>query len=211
MGTGSTRAQGSLRPPALTATTRTSRRSPVVRSLTQRRLAAYSTVYPSRPESPMVSGGLHLTVRVVLFTSSTTRLSGALPLQLKPLRLKSLPRPRQPPPPAGNSPYTSASCSAPLSLVVEDVNNTTLTVKWRPPETIGDSGLDGYTVEYCKEGGSDWVVANSELTAANRLCVKDLTTGERLDVRVVAVNAGGRSEPCALVEPVPIREVVGEF
>jgi len=43
--------------------------------------------------------------------------------------------------------------SAPLSLVVEDVNNTTLTVKWRPPETIGDSGLDGYTVEYCKEGG----------------------------------------------------------
>ncbi|KAG7258656.1 hypothetical protein CRUP_001745 [Coryphaenoides rupestris] len=136
------------------------------------------------------------------------------PLQLKPLRLKSLPRPRHlrllqvtpptPPPPA-------VPTSAPLSLVVEDVNNTTLTVKWRPPETIGDSGLDGYTVEYCKEGGSDWVVANSELTAANRLCVKDLTTGERLDVRVVAVNAGGRSEPCALVEPVPIREVVGEF
>jgi len=59
--------------------------------------------------------------------------------------------------------------------------------------------------------GSDWAVANSELTPANRFCINDLPTGERLEVRVVAVNAGGRSEPCALVEPVPIREVVGEF
>ncbi|XP_036447756.1 myosin binding protein Ha isoform X5 [Colossoma macropomum] len=29
---------------------------------------------------------------------------------------------------------------------------TSLTIKWQPPETIGESGLDGYTVEYCKEG-----------------------------------------------------------
>lgn len=59
--------------------------------------------------------------------------------------------------------------------------------------------------------GSDWVVANSELTPANRFCIKDLTTGDRVNVRVVAVNAGGRSEAGALVEPVPIREVVGEL
>ena len=59
--------------------------------------------------------------------------------------------------------------------------------------------------------GTNWVVANSELTAANRLCIKELTTGDRLNVRVVAVNAGGPSEACALVESVPIREVVGEF
>ena len=59
--------------------------------------------------------------------------------------------------------------------------------------------------------GTDWVVANSELTTANRLCIKDLTLGDRLNVRVVAVNAGGPSEACALDESVPIREVVGEF
>lgn len=37
-------------------------------------------------------------------------------------------------------------------LVVEDVTDTTVTVKWRPPETIGAAGLDGYLVEYCIEG-----------------------------------------------------------
>lgn len=37
-------------------------------------------------------------------------------------------------------------------LVVDDVTDTTVTVKWRPPETIGAAGLDGYSVEYCVEG-----------------------------------------------------------
>ena len=37
-------------------------------------------------------------------------------------------------------------------LVVDDVTDTTVTMKWRPPETIGAAGLDGYLVEYCVEG-----------------------------------------------------------
>lgn len=37
-------------------------------------------------------------------------------------------------------------------LVVDDVTDTTVTVKWRPPETIGAAGLDGYLIEYCVEG-----------------------------------------------------------
>lgn len=42
--------------------------------------------------------------------------------------------------------------SEPTMLVVDDVTDTTVTVKWRPPETIGAAGLDGYLVEYCVEG-----------------------------------------------------------
>lgn len=42
--------------------------------------------------------------------------------------------------------------SAPLAVAVEDVNDSSLTIKWNTPETIGDSGLDGYTIEYCKDG-----------------------------------------------------------
>lgn len=42
--------------------------------------------------------------------------------------------------------------SAPLNLTVDDVNDTSVSLKWRTPETIGKGGLDGYTVEYCKEG-----------------------------------------------------------
>lgn len=46
----------------------------------------------------------------------------------------------------------TAVTSEPTMLVVDDVTDTTVTVKWRPPETIGAAGLDGYLVEYCVEG-----------------------------------------------------------
>lgn len=46
----------------------------------------------------------------------------------------------------------SAVTSEPTMLVVDDVTDTTVTVKWRPPETIGAAGLDGYLVEYSIEG-----------------------------------------------------------
>ncbi|CAN9516073.1 unnamed protein product [Ophioblennius macclurei] len=100
-----------------------------------------------------------------------------------------------------------APTSAPLEVSLEDVNDSSLTIKWKTPETIGDAGLDGYIVEYCKDGTSDWVTANEELTQSNRLAIKNLTTGDLLHVRVVAVNPGGRSDPGALAAPVPVREV----
>ncbi|KAG7472129.1 hypothetical protein MATL_G00105310 [Megalops atlanticus] len=111
------------------------------------------------------------------------------------------PKPPTPPPPA-------VPTSAPLNVTVEDVNDSSVTIKWRPPETIGDSGLDGYTVEYCKDQTTDWVVANAELTESNRLVIKDLTKGDVLHIRVVAVNPGGRSEPSVLAEPVKVTEIV---
>ncbi|XP_029911463.1 myosin binding protein Ha [Myripristis murdjan] len=116
--------------------------------------------------------------------------------------------PVEEPPKAPTPPPPAVPTSAPLSLSIDDVNESSLTIKWRTPETIGDSGLDGYTIEYRKEGTTDWVVANEELTPANRYCIKNLTTGDLLHARVVAVNAGGRSEPAILAEPVPIREIV---
>lgn len=59
--------------------------------------------------------------------------------------------------------------------------------------------------------GSEWVVANADLTVATRMVVGNLTTGDILEMRVVAVNPGGRSEPCALAEAVTVREVGGQF
>lgn len=57
---------------------------------------------------------------------------------------------------------------------------------------------------------TDWIAANEDLTASNRYSIKNLTAGDLLRVRVVAVNPGGRSEPGTLSDPVPIREIVGE-
>ncbi|XP_053705145.1 myosin-binding protein H-like [Synchiropus splendidus] len=111
------------------------------------------------------------------------------------------------PPEAPAPPPPAVPCSAPLDLSVADVSHCSLTLTWKTPETIGDSGLDGYSVEYCKSGASDWVLANEEPTPTTRYCIQNLSSGDLLLVRVVAVNPGGRSQPCALAEPVPVREV----
>lgn len=112
------------------------------------------------------------------------------------------------PPKAPTPPPPPVPTSAPLNVSVDDVNDSSLTISWTDPETVGDSGLDGYTVEYCKDGTTDWVVANEELTPTTRYCIKNLTAGDLLHVRVVAINPGGRSEPGVLAAPVPIREIV---
>lgn len=45
-----------------------------------------------------------------------------------------------------------APTSEPVGLCVDDISDTTISLKWRAPEKIGSVDLDGYGVEYCKEG-----------------------------------------------------------
>ncbi|XP_056316576.1 myosin-binding protein H-like isoform X2 [Danio aesculapii] len=111
-------------------------------------------------------------------------------------------------PPAEPAAPPAEPTSEPLELGVEDVNDTSVTISWRPPATIGNSGLDGYVVEICKEGTADWKAANEELTVSCRYVIKNQTTGDRLNIRVVAMNPGGRSPPAALADTVLVREVV---
>ncbi|XP_029455573.1 myosin-binding protein C, slow-type isoform X1 [Rhinatrema bivittatum] len=47
-----------------------------------------------------------------------------------------------------------AVTSPPTMLVVDEVTDSSVTMKWRPPDHIGAAGLDGYVVEYCFEGGA---------------------------------------------------------
>lgn len=47
----------------------------------------------------------------------------------------------------------SAPTSEPTRLTVHDVTDNTCSLKWLAPEKIGAGGLDGYIIEYCKEGG----------------------------------------------------------
>ncbi len=56
----------------------------------------------------------------------------------------------------------------------------------------------------------DWKAANEDLTVSCRYIIKNQTTGDRLNIRVVAVNPGGRSAPATLPDAVQVREVVGE-
>uniref|UniRef100_A0A8C5QNJ2 Myosin-binding protein C, fast-type n=1 Tax=Leptobrachium leishanense TaxID=445787 RepID=A0A8C5QNJ2_9ANUR len=101
-----------------------------------------------------------------------------------------------------------APTSEPLHLTLEDVTDTTCTLKWRPPDRIGAGGIDGYLIEYCKEGSDEWIEANKDLVERCGYTVKDLPTGEKISFRVRSVNIAGKSEPAILGQPVTIREIV---
>ncbi|XP_073901334.1 myosin-binding protein C, cardiac-type [Castor canadensis] len=96
----------------------------------------------------------------------------------------------------------------PTHLAVEDMSDTTVSLKWRPPERMGAGGLDGYSVEYCQEGYSEWVAALQGLTEHTSLLVKDLPTGARLLFRVRAHNVTGPGGPVTTKEPVTVQEIL---
>ncbi|XP_028257862.1 myosin-binding protein C, cardiac-type isoform X4 [Parambassis ranga] len=101
-----------------------------------------------------------------------------------------------------------APTSEPIGLSVSDVSDTTITLKWRQPERIGSAELEGYGVEYCKEGTDEWIPAMQGLTDRTSMVIKDLTTGDKLQFRVRAYNMAGPSAPATLAQPVTIREIM---
>uniref|UniRef100_A0A8C0J5R2 Myosin-binding protein C, slow-type n=1 Tax=Chelonoidis abingdonii TaxID=106734 RepID=A0A8C0J5R2_CHEAB len=101
-----------------------------------------------------------------------------------------------------------AVTSPPTLLAVDGVTDSTVTMKWRPPDHIGAAGLDGYVIEYCFEGTEEWIVANPDLTDKTRYTITDLPTGSRIFVRVKAVNAAGPSEPRLHPQPILVKEVI---
>ncbi|XP_064877663.1 myosin-binding protein C, slow-type isoform X8 [Oncorhynchus nerka] len=101
-----------------------------------------------------------------------------------------------------------AVTSEPTMLVVDDVTDTTVTMKWRPPDTIGAAGLDGYLVEYCIEGTDDWRVTNKELTEKTKYTITDLPPEAKILVRVRAINAAGASTPRTLQHSILVKEVI---
>ncbi|XP_004683619.1 PREDICTED: myosin-binding protein C, cardiac-type [Condylura cristata] len=98
--------------------------------------------------------------------------------------------------------------SEPTHLAVDDVSDTTVSLKWRPPERVGAGGLDGYSVEYSLEGSPEWVAALPGLTERTSMLVKDLPTGARLLFRVRAHNVAGPGAPVTTKEPVTVQEIL---
>ncbi|XP_074521934.1 myosin-binding protein C, cardiac-type [Halichoeres trimaculatus] len=101
-----------------------------------------------------------------------------------------------------------APTSEPIGLCVEDISDTSISLKWRRPERIGSSELEGYGIEYCKEGTDEWIPAIEGLTDRTAVTVRGLTTGDKLQFRVRAFNMAGPSAPATLAQPVTIREIM---
>ncbi|XP_064893751.1 myosin-binding protein C, slow-type isoform X13 [Columba livia] len=62
-----------------------------------------------------------------------------------------------------------AVTSPPTLLAVDGVTDTTVTMKWRPPDHIGAAGLDGYVVEYCFEGSTKCSHSEAETNQSENL------------------------------------------
>ncbi|XP_039975946.1 myosin-binding protein C, cardiac-type isoform X2 [Xiphias gladius] len=101
-----------------------------------------------------------------------------------------------------------APTSEPIGLCVDDISDTSISLKWRLPERIGAAELEGYGVEYCKEGTDEWIPAIQGLSERTSLTIRDLTTGDKLQFRVRAYNMAGPSAPATLAQPVTIREIM---
>ncbi|XP_021114077.1 myosin-binding protein C, slow-type isoform X6 [Heterocephalus glaber] len=101
-----------------------------------------------------------------------------------------------------------AVTSPPTLLAVDSVTDTTVTMKWRPPDQIGAAGLDGYVLEYCFEGTEDWIVANTDLIDKTKFTITGLPTDAKIFVRVKAVNKAGSSEPKYYSQPILVKEII---
>ncbi|XP_053438954.1 myosin-binding protein C, slow-type isoform X6 [Nycticebus coucang] len=101
-----------------------------------------------------------------------------------------------------------AVTSPPTLLTVDSVTDTTVTMKWRPPDQIGAAGLDGYVLEYCFEGTDNWIVANTELIDKTKFTITGLPMDSKIFVRVKAINAAGASEPKYYSQPILVREII---
>ncbi|XP_077191222.1 myosin-binding protein H isoform X2 [Paroedura picta] len=112
-----------------------------------------------------------------------------------------------PPAPAPQKPK-GPSPGQPVNLIVDDVNDSSVTLTWDAPEQVGPKGLDGYLVEYCKDGTTDWVAANEKPFLSTRYVIRNLTSGDKLHFRVKAVKGDGISEPTVLDQPLLIREIL---
>ncbi|KAL1007358.1 hypothetical protein UPYG_G00085610 [Umbra pygmaea] len=101
-----------------------------------------------------------------------------------------------------------APTSEPVGFCMDDISDTTITLKWRAPEHLGSAKLDGYGIEYRKEGYEEWVPAFEGLTERTSIVIRDLPTGEKMQFRVRAYNVAGPSAPTYLTQAVTIREIM---
>ncbi|XP_044936963.1 myosin-binding protein H isoform X2 [Mustela putorius furo] len=112
------------------------------------------------------------------------------------------PQATKPTPPSEDVP------SAPLLFALEDVSDSSVTVSWEPPESLGRLGLQGYVLELCREGASEWVPVNARPLMVTQLTVRNLALGDKFFLRVAAVSSAGTGLPAVLEQPVHIQKLI---
>ncbi|KAL2077048.1 hypothetical protein ACEWY4_026552 [Coilia grayii] len=158
---------------------------------------------PAAPEPPPEDGAPPPPAPAPVEDGAALPAEGEAPVEgAPPAEPAPAPQPEPEPEPVGTP------TSEPMALCVDDISNTTISLKWKAPERVGSAELEGYGVDYCKEGTDDWVPAFEGLTDRTSVTIRDLPTGERMQFRVRAFNLAGPSAPACLAQPVTIREIM---
>ncbi|XP_038047566.1 titin-like, partial [Patiria miniata] len=84
---------------------------------------------------------------------------------------------------------------APSKPKPENIDATTISITWNPPESDGGSPVTGYIIERCDVSRGRWVRANREKVTELTFKVTDLVEGNKYQFRVSAENLAGVSKP----------------
>ena len=84
---------------------------------------------------------------------------------------------------------TSVTASLPATY-----GNTTASVSWTAPITLGSPALIDYAIQYSSNSGSSWTTFTDTVSTATSVTVTGLTNGTAYVFRVAAVNTIGTGE-----------------
>ncbi|XP_055900297.1 twitchin-like isoform X6 [Biomphalaria glabrata] len=100
-------------------------------------------------------------------------------------------------------PYTTPE--SPTSVAVDDVDESSVTLKWTKPKTDGGKKLEGYVIEYKEPSSNRWKAYNDVPIKENMGTVKGLDNDKEYEFRVRAKNAAGLGNPSDSTGPVQVK------
>ena len=109
-----------------------------------------------------------------------------------------------------NVSFFTAVPGAPDTPKVSNIQATSMTVSWSPPESDGGSKITGYTLEVKQDFSSRWnKIATSVIETSYNVTL--LTTGSEYQFRVAAENRAGLGKFSKPSETVVAKPPYGKF
>lgn len=82
------------------------------------------------------------------------------------------------------------------------MTKTSATINWNSPSYDGGSPVTEYIIERRQKPSTSWVkVTSTEKIVNTTFSMTDLTDGSEYEVRIIAVNKEGPSQPSAVSAP----------
>lgn len=85
--------------------------------------------------------------------------------------------------------------AAPKNVQISDITEDSCVIEWSPPDDDGGCEFRGYTIERKKAKSNRWIRLNGALCTFHKFHAKRMVEGTVYQIRVIAVNEVGPSEP----------------